>query len=294
MAWHQKLLSLFLSGESAFAGLQVQALTLDNHPDNITTFEAVSLYDACLKADEALRVHGVQGAVWIRNEQEPFLPDPMALIKRLREKTGSLVVDGTMMRSRTGFITQTDMVKGEDGSYSARFDTYNPLAAEEVVDPQRLGELTQLTRLFDVSTLSTRYQMEETVDPHYDYYVPGDPEPIQEEKLFLGRPMRILVSRHQPSSILYNTQGEPPYGIRSGNIRRHHRDVLKEAWQPAVGDYIFQCNWTWGIEKALPHSPPEFSCEAEDDCRVLDIYDVKDGRNLSEIEAAGPNDAEPG
>ncbi len=286
MGWRENLLSMFQTGKSAFADIDVQALNLENHPDNIATFEAVTLYEACLKADQALRQEGIQGAVWVRNEQEPFLQDRMAALNAVRQKSGSFAFDGSTMRSVMGLSLQTDMRKGDDGLYRPRFDSYQGLKAEEVIDPKRIMELQDLTKLFGVSTLNIRYQMKEHIDPHYDYYTDSAPMDGDENRVFMGRPMRILASRHQPSTIVYDTHGEIAQPNRSGNITGADRNALKEAWQPAVGDYVFLCNYTWGMEKVLPHSPPEFACTNEQDARVLDVYDVKDGRRLDEIEPA--------
>lgn len=294
MGWEEKILSWFQKDESAFSNLEIQPLSLGDHPENIVVFEAVSLYEACLKADRALRQEGIQGAVWARNEQAPFLEDPLAALKATREKSGSYAFDSSSMRSAMGLSLQTDMIRNPDGTYTPRFDSFRNVNAEDVIEPQRLADLHQLTKIFGVNTLNVRYQMAEKIDPHYDYFTDSAPMGGEEDKFFMGRPMRILVSRNQPSVILYNTQGETAEPNRSGNIRGAERNALKEAWQPAVGDYVFLCNYTWGMDKVLPHSPPHFSCEREEDARVIDVYDSKDGLELPEFAKLGTPETEPG
>lgn len=293
MSWEEKILSWFRTGGSAFSKLEVQPLSLGSHPENIVTFEAVSLCEACLKADQALRQDGIQGAVWVRNEEQPFLSDRMAALNTVRKKSGR-AFDSSTIRSVMGLGLQTDMIRDENGNYAPRFDSFKGIRAEDVMEPQRLDDLRQLTKAFEVSMLNVRYQMNEHLDPHYDYYTDSVPMVGEVDRIFGSRPMRILVSRHQPSVILYDTHGEIAKPNGSGNIRGTAQNALKEAWQPAVGDYVFLCNYTWGMEKVLPHSPPNFSCTDEQDARILDVYDVKDGRRLDEIGQAAIPETEPG
>lgn len=175
MGWEEKILSWFQKDESAFSNLEIQPLSLGDHPENIVVFEAVSLYEACLKADRALRQEGIQGAVWARNEQAPFLEDPLAALKATREKSGSYAFDSSSMRSAMGLSLQTDMIRNPDGTYTPRFDSFRNVNAEDVIEPQRLADLHQLTKIFGVNTLNVRYQMAEKIDPHYDYFTDSAP-----------------------------------------------------------------------------------------------------------------------
>ncbi|MCB1590889.1 MAG: hypothetical protein KDI90_00420 [Alphaproteobacteria bacterium] len=284
MGWKERLLKWFEADESAFSRLQSRTITLDDHPDNVAVFEAVSLTEACLKADAAMRRPEIQGAIWVRNEREPFLKERMGAVTNLREKAETQVFDGEYLRKPNGVSLQTDMIRQKDGAYKPKFESYSKVTAEEIIEPERLAELKELSTLFAATTLNCRYQMTEHIDPHYDYFTNDPLADIQEDRLFLGRPLRILVSRHQATTIIYNTLGEYPESLRGGNIRGRWREKLAEAWQPAVGDYVFQCNLRWGNDKALPHSPPEFSTEDEADCRIIDIYDVSEGQDLSGIQ----------
>ena len=291
MDWLSKILSWFEEDKSTLSELLIHRITLEDHPDNIVAFEAASLYEACLKADQAMRQDSIQGAVWIRNEQEPFLNDRLSAVRKLREQSGSSAFDNRAMRSTNGINLKTELVPGPDGRLVPHFENFREIEAEDVIEPQRLSDLQELSRVFGGCALSSRYEMTETTDPHYDHYMRFAKMEAQEDKMFQGRMVRLLVARHQPSVVVYNTKGENPPCEQGGYIRGAGRGKLQEAWQPGVGDYIFTCDLTWGLEKALPHSSPEFSCESEEDCRILDVYDVSEGRERSVVTT--PPEAEP-
>lgn len=278
MDWLSKILSWFYEEKSALSELPIRRITLQEHPENIAVFEAASLYEACLKADAAMRQEGIQGAVWIRNETQPFLSDRLAAVRKLREQSGSSAFDNRAMRSTNGINLKTELVPGPDGQLIPHFENFRGIEAEDVIEPQRLSDLQELSRVFGGCALSSRYDMTETTDPHYDHYMRFAMMEAQDDKMFQGRKVRLLVSRHQPSVVVYKAKGENPPCEEGGYIRGSGRSKLQEAWQPDVGDYIFTCDLTWGLEKALPHSSPEFSCEAEEDCRILDVYDLTEGR----------------
>ncbi|MCB1681100.1 MAG: hypothetical protein H6858_05890 [Rhodospirillales bacterium] len=281
MVWISKVLSWFQEEQSAFLQLPIRRITLSDHPDNIAVFEAVSLFEACLKADAAMRLDGIQGAVWVRNEAKPFLEDKLAAIRKLREQSQIAAFDHQAMQATNGINLKTTLVAGDNGEPLPHFENVQGLAAEDVIEPQRLSDLLQLSRVFGTCSLSSRYEMLETTDPHYDHYSRFAMRDSQEDRFFLGRMVRILVSRDQPSIVVYDTKGGNPPCEEGGYIRGNGQEALKAAWQPSVGDYLFSCDLTWGTEKALPHSSPEFSCEREEDCRVLDVFDVSDGQAIN-------------
>ncbi|MBK9585536.1 MAG: hypothetical protein KA099_02770 [Alphaproteobacteria bacterium] len=294
-----KILRWFQSGEpSPFSKLEVQALTLENHPDNIATFEALSLYEACLKADQAFRQEGIQGAVWVRNEQQPFLSNRLGVIQRLRDLSADPEFGASAMRRMNGMNVKTNLFTNDSGELVPAFEhsadglpqglVFDP---QEVLEPQRLQELAELSQLFGRCALSSRYEMNEHIDPHYDHWTlfPGT-APL-DDRLFQGHDVRILIARHQPSVMVYRAPEERPIYDRGGVIPGQEKDKLKEVWQPATGDYIFTCDLTWGVGKALAHSSPDFSCESEEDCRILDVYDVGEGREISAFTT--PPEAEP-
>ena len=206
----------------------------------------------------------------------------------LREKSGSSAFDSHAMQSTNGINLKTELIPGENGELVAHFETFRGIEASDVIEPQRLSDLHELSRAFGNCALSSRYEMTETIDPHYDHYTRFAQMEGQDDKMFLGRMVRLLVSRHQESVIVYNTQGHNPSCEEGGYIRGRDREELREAWQPAVGDYLFSCDLTWGTEKALPHSSPPFSCDQEEECRILDVYDLSEGRVRPEPNADAP------
>lgn len=288
MDWLSKILSWFEKDQSAFAELSVRRITLEDHPENIAVFQAASLYEACLKADEAMRQDGIQGAVWIRQDDKPFSDDRLAALSRLREKTDDPLLGTANMKRMNGINVKT-LVKNDDhGASHLEFEKLEGVDPAEILEAQRLDDLSDLSRAFGECSLSSRYELLERIDPHYDHYQQFPEMQPEDGKMFLGRRARILVARHQPSVIVYNTRGQNPAYDVGGIILGSGREKLKEAWQPAIGDYIFTCDLTWGQTKALAHSSPEFTTEAEEDCRILDVYDVSEGREMSALSSSLP------
>lgn len=286
MDWVEKISAWFQTAPREIAQLPVRRITLDQHPPNIAVFEASSLHEACLKADAAMRQKGVQGAVWVRNESGPLGGDRMAVLTRLREHTADPALGKAKMRNMNGVNIKTLMLPDEEGVRAARFEQITDANPQEILEPLRLSDLDQLSRAFGKCSLSSRYELREVVDPHYDHYERFGVKDAEEDKIFMGRTVRILVARHQPSVVVYDTDGKNPECEIGGQIMGKGQDRLKEAWQPAVGDYIFTCALTWGLQKALPHSSPDFQSEQEEDCRILDVYDVGEGFEIARIEQA--------
>lgn len=286
MDWVEKISAWFETAPRDIAQLPVRRITLANHPPNIAVFEAASLHEACIKADAAMRQKGVQGAVWVRNQTEPFAENRMSALTKLREQTQNPALDKIKMKNMNGVNIKTVMTPDEEGRTSARFDKISGASPQEILEPERLSDLDQLSRAFGKCSLSSRYELMEVTDPHYDHYERFAVKDGQDDKMFMGRMVRILVARHQDSVVVYNTDGKNPECDVGGQIMGKGQDRLKEAWQPAVGDYIFSCDLTWGLQKALPHSSPEFRSEDEQDCRILDVYDVGEGFPVAEVELA--------
>lgn len=280
------LVSLFNSSDKE---PNTHIITLENHPSNIVTFTAASIKEACLKADAAMRLEGIQGAVWIRGQSEAFLEDNLAPLKILRKRVSGPFFDENMLRSTNGVNLKTKIIIDEQGQKTPIFESFRGIEAKEVIEPQRLLELNQLSEVFGECSLSSRYEMKETIDPHYDHWNNFPMQEAVEDKLFLGRTVRILVSRFQPATLIYNTKGENPSYERGGYIIGRQRDNLKETWQPAVGDYLFTCSLSWGAKKALAHSSPDFECSNEEECRILDVYDVSNGHNMEQLRSEFAN-----
>ncbi len=290
MDWLSKVLSWFEEEKSAFSELPIRRITLEDHPENIAVFEATSLYEACLKADAAMRQEGIQGAVWIKQDERPFSDNRLAALARLRQKSDDPLLGTANMKRMNGINVKTLVKTDNQGGSHLEFEKLEGVDPAEILEAERLDDLSNLSRAFGECSLSSRYELLEKVDPHYDHYQQFPEVQAEEDKMFLGRRARILVARHQPSVIVYNTRGQNPAYDVGGVILGRGREKLKEAWQPAIGDYIFTCDLTWGQSKALAHSSPEFSCEAEEDCRILDVYDVNQGRDISVLEALPEKD----
>lgn len=283
MDWIEKISAWFQRNPHEISQLPIRRITLLDHPENIAVFKASSLREACLKADVAMRKKGIQGAVWVRNESGSFGVNRMAALTKLREQSEDAALSSVVMKNMNGVNIKTVMETDAEGRQTPRFEKIARAAPEAILESERLSDLDQLSKAFGECSLSSRYELLEVIDPHYDHYSRFAVKEPQEDKIFMGRMVRILVARHQPSVIVYNTEGKNPECDIGGQILGKGQNRLKEAWQPAVGDYIFTCDLTWGLQKALPHSSPEFRSENEEDCRILDVYDVGEGLDVAKV-----------
>lgn len=273
--------------KTVFQCPEPRLITLENYPENVIPFTASNIKEACLKADAAMRQDGIQGAVWIKGAPVQVI-DFISPVNKLREKVGNIgYLHDSSMREMNGINLKAKIMEAKDtGEPICVLQDFELIPAEEILRSEIVDGLKMLADIFERCSLSSRFQLSQELEPHFDgsghfpYIKP------QEDNLFMGRQMRIISPANIATTIIFNTKGDVPRykNDPSGNILQRDLSKLQEAWSIGFGDYLFSCNLSWGKEKALPHSPEAFHLEDGVDCREVDVFNVRGGIPLEQIE----------
>lgn len=257
----------------------MRIVSLNNHPDNIVVFKAATMSEAIITADEALRQNGIQGVVWeksavpIDTEFEGLLRKAYKLAVVGKDNTKSAIIDtsiGIGNAQTTIKLEQEDKLKPKFGFIQREGVENKKHDASLYLEAVRTDNMKAFANRFPSVQLCIRHEKRSLFNPHYDGGK-DDLDPIDENKIFGGRSIRILSGRHQKGTLIYDLKGETLK--RKFSLSGEGKLILPDAWEVGKGNYLFFGGNSWGKDKALLHSSPEFTANNDEDARVLDVYD---------------------
>jgi hypothetical protein len=256
-------------------------ISADNHPANITVFQARDIEEACRKADEAINQDGIQGAVWQKTPaQIEEITKKHSAYGHLQTKPANVkhwftgLAFGILIRHYGNFLYRS-FDNDDDVIFKLSRDFMIP---SKHFEPSIAREILQLAHMFTTLTVDRRIRpiSNPYVEAHYD----GDPGPYSEKDkdlLFNGNDVRILAPRQKDGTYVFDTDGKKgPYMCpQRDDGRSTNLELISklQPWAIAPGQYLFM-HGLYRRDKALLHDRPTYEATKEEP-RIIDVFDCR-------------------